>query len=208
VETKRGFGVSLIYMKTISFPVLLVAALVAIGGGGLIYALTAHFNAEPPKPVVIDVPPPPTPAPAPVPVTEVTTPSPDTAPAPEASTNVSADAPPQPPVTNPQGNPGQNGRGQHMQQMFAQLGLSADQQQQIQQIRSSITDRQQRHDAIMKVLTPDQQSKLQALRAQWGNRQGGGGGNGGAGGGGGGGEAAPATPAPAAGGGNASGNGQ
>jgi Spy/CpxP family protein refolding chaperone len=47
---------------------------------------------------------------------------------------------------------------------LAQLGLSDAQAQQIAQIRQTITDRPQRHEAIMKVLTPDQQTKWQQLR--------------------------------------------
>ena len=108
---------------------------------------------------------------------------------------------------NPPGNQGQNGRGQQrMQQMIAQLGLTPDQQQQIQQIRATITDRQERREAIMKVLTPDQQVKYQQMRGQGRNRGGGGGGGGGGNGGGAppaGGEAgagaAPASAPPAGG---------
>lgn len=57
-------------------------------------------------------------------------------------------------------------RGQHMRQMFAQLGLTDAQKQQIQQIRQTVTDRQQRREQIMSVLTPDQRAKLEQLRAE------------------------------------------
>ncbi len=67
------------------------------------------------------------------------------------------------------GGPGGDGqRGQRMQQMFAQLGLTDAQKQQIKQIRQSTTDRQQRREAIMKILTPEQQAKFQELRQQMG----------------------------------------
>jgi Spy/CpxP family protein refolding chaperone len=67
--------------------------------------------------------------------------------------------------------------------LFDQLNLTPDQQQQIQTIRTTITDRQERREAMMKVLTPDQQAKLQQLRAQFGGQHGGGPGGGGPGGG-------------------------
>jgi len=174
-------------MKIFSLPVLLIGFAVIIVGGGIIYAISLH-----PKAVVASAPP----ASAPAAVTTGSVPSSgdnSPAPAPMASTG----GPDQTNAMASPGAPGQNGGfngrpqggGQRMQQMMAQLGLTPEQQQQIQQIRATITDRQQRRDAIMQVLTPDQQAKFQQLRAQmraqWGNRQGGGqgGGFGGPGGG-------------------------
>ncbi len=67
------------------------------------------------------------------------------------------------PVTNvPTEN---NGPGGHMRAIFAQLGLTDAQKMQIAQIRQTTTDRQQRRAAIMNVLTPDQRTKFQQLRA-------------------------------------------
>ncbi len=75
------------------------------------------------------------------------------------------------------------GRGAGMQRMFDQLGLTDDQKQQIAQIRQTVTDRQERRDAIQKVLTPEQQAKWQEMRKQFRNNRGGGNGGGGQGGG-------------------------
>jgi len=64
------------------------------------------------------------------------------------------------------GNGGANGGGQHMQQMFAQLDLTDAQKQQLNQIRQTVTDRKQRREQIMNVLTPDQRAKFEQLRAE------------------------------------------
>ncbi len=68
------------------------------------------------------------------------------------------------------------GRGGGGQQILSQLDLTSDQKQQIAEIRSTITDRKARHDAMMNVLTPDQQAKYEELRAQMRAQWGGGGG--------------------------------
>jgi Spy/CpxP family protein refolding chaperone len=61
-----------------------------------------------------------------------------------------------------------------MQRMFDQLGLTDAQKQQIAQIRQTVTDRQQRREAIRNVLTPEQQAKWEQLRAQFRTNSGGG----------------------------------
>jgi hypothetical protein len=63
-----------------------------------------------------------------------------------------------------------------MQRFYDQLGLTQSQKDQIAQIRQTVTDRQQRRDAIRNVLTPDQQTKWDQMRAQFRNNRGGGGG--------------------------------
>jgi Spy/CpxP family protein refolding chaperone len=81
-----------------------------------------------------------------------------------------------PPTNSGYGQPLMPGQGNgHMQRFFDQLGLSDAQKQQIAQIRQTVTDRQQRRDAIRAVLTPDQQAKFDQMRAQFRNNRGGGG---------------------------------
>ena len=46
---------------------------------------------------------------------------------------------------------------------LAQLDLSDAQRQQIKQIRSTVTDRKERRQEIMALLTPDQKAKLVAM---------------------------------------------
>jgi Spy/CpxP family protein refolding chaperone len=50
--------------------------------------------------------------------------------------------------------------------MMTQLGLTDAQKDQIKQIRATVADRQQRHQQIMSVLTPEQKTKLQELRQE------------------------------------------
>jgi Spy/CpxP family protein refolding chaperone len=61
-----------------------------------------------------------------------------------------------------------------MQQILSQLNLTDAQKQQIDQIRQTVTDRRERHEEIMKVLTPDQQAKFEQLRPRRYNGGGGG----------------------------------
>jgi Spy/CpxP family protein refolding chaperone len=51
-----------------------------------------------------------------------------------------------------------------IQRAFAELGLTDSQKQQIAQIRQTILDRQQRHEAIMNVLSPEQRAKWLEIR--------------------------------------------
>jgi len=58
------------------------------------------------------------------------------------------------------------GQGQRMERLkaaLAQLDLTDAQKEQIQQIRGSVTDRKERRQQIMAVLTPDQKAKLVAM---------------------------------------------
>ncbi len=200
--TSRCLRESYSHMKLFSLPVLLAGAAIVIVGGGIIFAMNSATH----KPVVVASQPS-----APDNTSGASASTDNTAPAPVATTDSNA-TPPPPAQANPGGWPGGNGGngwnggggpnggqrgggGQRMQQMFAQLGLSPDQQQQIDTIRANTSlSRQDRRAAIMKVLTPDQQAKYQQLRAQMraqrGNGQGGGGpgGQGGGGQGGGGGQ--------------------
>jgi Spy/CpxP family protein refolding chaperone len=67
------------------------------------------------------------------------------------------------------------GQGQRMEQWkeaFAKLDLSEAQKQQIEQIRSTVTDRKERREQIMAVLTPEQKRKLmQMIAAHRGSAQ-------------------------------------
>jgi Spy/CpxP family protein refolding chaperone len=54
----------------------------------------------------------------------------------------------------------------HMHAILAQLDLTDAQNQQIDQIRQTISDRDKRHQAIFNLLTPAQRAKFQELRAQ------------------------------------------
>jgi Spy/CpxP family protein refolding chaperone len=58
------------------------------------------------------------------------------------------------------------GQGQRMERLkaaLAQLDLTDAQKEQIKQIRGSVTDRKERRQQIMAVLTPDQKAKLVAM---------------------------------------------
>ena len=61
---------------------------------------------------------------------------------------------------------GQRQRLERLKAMFAQLGLTDAQKEQIKQIRASVTDRKERREEILNVLTPDQKAKLQELREE------------------------------------------
>jgi Spy/CpxP family protein refolding chaperone len=56
------------------------------------------------------------------------------------------------------------GAGKH--HLMDQLDLTDAQKQQIAQLRQTITDHKERHQAILKVLTPEQRTKLKELRAE------------------------------------------
>ena len=60
-------------------------------------------------------------------------------------------------------------RIERIKQAFAQLGLTDAQKEQIKQIRASVTDRKERREEILNVLTPDQKAKLRELRQEPGN---------------------------------------
>lgn len=179
-------------MKTYLLPILIVALVGITGVGAAIYVMKgkssenqiAVTDTNPLPHQVAPTPPPPAPP-------ETTDQSP-----PPAQTAMTPPTPPGNGYNN--GQPGQGGRGAGMQRMFDQLGLTDAQKQQIAQIRQTITDRQQRRDAIRNVLTPEQQTQWDQLRAQFRNNRGGGNGGGGPGGdnnnGGQGGNGAP-TPA-------------
>ncbi len=58
------------------------------------------------------------------------------------------------------------GQGQRMERLkaaLAQLDLTDTQKEQIKQIRGSVSDRKERRQQIMAVLTPDQKAKLVAM---------------------------------------------
>ena len=54
----------------------------------------------------------------------------------------------------------------HLHAILAQLDLTEAQEQQIDQIRQTVSDREQRHQAILNVLTSAQRAKFLELRAQ------------------------------------------
>lgn len=54
---------------------------------------------------------------------------------------------------------------QRMRRAFALLGLTDAQQQQIEQIRQTVSDRIQRRAAIIKVLSPEQRSEWEQMRS-------------------------------------------
>jgi len=155
---------STVEMKPLS---LILGAVVVVAGGGIIYALSSSHATKTnvpatPSTSVSSAAPSPAPAAEPAPVADN-----QPATAPDASNaNAQPPAAPADASGNPPGQGAHKGNGKRMQQIFAQLGLSADQQKQIDQIRATITDHKQRREAIMQVLTPDQQAKFQQLRAQ------------------------------------------
>src|SRR5580658_4523065 len=67
--------------------------------------------------------------------------------------------------TNTGVTPGQ--RLQRIKEVFAQLNLTDEQKQQIKQIRQTVTDKTQRRQQIMAVLTPDQKQKLRQFFQQY-----------------------------------------
>jgi Spy/CpxP family protein refolding chaperone len=56
-------------------------------------------------------------------------------------------------------------RARQIRWAFAQLGLTDAQKQQITQIRRTVADRQQRHEAIMQVLTPGQRAEWEKIQS-------------------------------------------
>lgn len=66
-------------------------------------------------------------------------------------------------VTPPSDGSAQSQRMERFKQAMAQLDLTDAQKAQIKQIRSSVTDKQERRQQIMAVLTPDQKTKLLAM---------------------------------------------
>jgi Spy/CpxP family protein refolding chaperone len=71
------------------------------------------------------------------------------------------------PTTGADGTTGTQGeKGERWRAAFAQLSLTDEQKTRIQQIRASVTDRKERRQQIMGVLTPDQKTKLKELIRQ------------------------------------------
>lgn len=154
-------------MKILLFTILGLVGLTAVGAS--IYIMKGP-KTPPPQVVEADSTtppsqPPPAPPPPPVPSPDVADQNP-----PPAQTSMTP-PPPGPDNGQPQG-PG--GRGARMQQIYDQLGLTDAQKQQIAQIRQTVTDRQQRREAIRNVMTPEQQTQFDQLRAQLRNNRGGG----------------------------------
>jgi Spy/CpxP family protein refolding chaperone len=56
--------------------------------------------------------------------------------------------------------------GGHMREILSHLDLTNTQQQQVEQIRKTVSDRPQRRHAIYNILTPEQRAKWQQLRAE------------------------------------------
>jgi Spy/CpxP family protein refolding chaperone len=54
-------------------------------------------------------------------------------------------------------------RIERLKQALTELGLTDAQMEQIKQIRASVTDRKERRQEILSVLTPDQKAKLREL---------------------------------------------
>ena len=57
----------------------------------------------------------------------------------------------------------QGGRLARLKAAFAELNLTDDQKAQIKHIRWTVTDRQERRQQILAVLTPDQKAKLKQM---------------------------------------------
>jgi Spy/CpxP family protein refolding chaperone len=55
------------------------------------------------------------------------------------------------------------GQGHHFRAILAQLDLTEAQKEQIKQIRATVTDRKERHQQVLAVLTPEQKAKLREL---------------------------------------------
>ena len=163
------------FMKLLSLPVIFIGVAVIAVAGGLIYATSGYTDYRQPKALAT-----------------VQGDSPQTA-TDGAPASTDGTATPVSPVTadtsstpgqGPQGQWGGGNRGggtpeereqrrqQRMQQMATELGLSDAQKQQMQDIRKNITDREQRRAAIMAILTPEQQTKMEQMRAQRQNRGG------------------------------------
>jgi Spy/CpxP family protein refolding chaperone len=56
--------------------------------------------------------------------------------------------------------------GGHLREILTHLDLTAAQQQQVDQIRKTVSDRGLRRQAIFNILTPEQRAKWRQLRAQ------------------------------------------
>lgn len=157
-------------MKILSLPLLAAGAVGLAATGGLIYATTTHST--PPTPTVADSPAPMTaPSPAPAASDSSTLVAANTVTPPPMSTNSATATPPPPPPQNHhgQGKHGQGGgKGQKMQHILDQLNLSDTQKQQIAQIRQSNLGHKQEKQAIMAVLTPQQQAAFEQLRGPHG----------------------------------------
>jgi Spy/CpxP family protein refolding chaperone len=175
-------------MKIFSLPVIIGAVgAVAIAGGLLVYATSGYTSYQKPHP-----------APANVATDSGAAPSTDGS-APAVDNNVTPSSNGSAPQANGGGWQGGNGyrqrdpnetpeqreqrRQQRMQQMAAALGLTDAQKAQMEQIRQTVTDRAQRRAAIMAILTPEQQAKMQQMRANGGSERHNRDGNGGAPGG-------------------------
>jgi len=182
-------------MKTSLLPFIIVGVVGITAVGASIYVMKGSGTAPQPQVTATDQAPPPS-HPAPTPPLPLPSETTDQSPPPTQVTVTT----PAPSNAQPPG-PGQGGRGAGMQRMFDQLGLNDAQRQQIAQIRANTAlTREQRRDEIRNVLTPEQQTQFDQIRAQmrqnWGNRRGGGpGGPGDNNGNGQGGNPAP-TPAP------------
>lgn len=155
-------------MKILSLPLLAAGAVGLAATGGLIYATTTHST--PPTPTVADSPAPMTaPSPAPAASDSSTLVAANTVTPPPVSTN-SATATPSPAPPQGQGKHGQGGgqKGKKIQHILDQLNLSDTQKQQIAQIRQSNLGHKQEKQAIMAVLTPQQQAAFEQLRGPHG----------------------------------------
>ena len=64
-------------------------------------------------------------------------------------------------------------RREHIKEAFAQLNLTDEQKQQIRHIRQTVTDKVQRQQEVMAVLTPEQRQKLRQLFQQYRSNYGG-----------------------------------
>jgi len=162
-------------MKLLSWPVYLIAAAGVLVVGGLMYARSGLTYYAPKKAPVITAQ-----------AGDNQTPVADGS----ASSGDNASAPASNGMTDSGNTPGQRDnradrrqqfanmtpeqREQRAQQRMAEmattLGLTDAQKQQIEQIRKTTTDRDQRRAAIKAILTPEQQAKMDQMRAQRGNR--------------------------------------
>jgi Spy/CpxP family protein refolding chaperone len=73
------------------------------------------------------------------------------------------------PTEGGNGGGGQAEKLQHLKDAMAQLDLTDTQKQQIKQIRATVTDKTQRRQQVMAVLTPEQKQKLIQILMQYRN---------------------------------------